>query len=82
MELKLDGTDKIKTPLSFDPHGDRVRGEYVPTTVDSPDPDPATLQQYPKHVTVGEGDDKKVVVAKSKEHEDQILGKSALAEKE
>lgn len=45
----LDGTDKIvATP--FDAHEQATRGEYVPSELDSPDPDPATIQEFPKAV--------------------------------
>jgi len=52
----LDGTDVIK-PTPFDAHEQATRGEHVPTALDSPDKDPATVQEYPKavaHTDAGE----------------------------
>lgn len=52
----LDGTDKL-TPTPFDAHEQATRGEHIPTAIDSPDKDPASVQEYPKaveHTDAGE----------------------------
>lgn len=69
-KVVLDGSASHKDLLTpFDAHEQASRGVHVPTDIDSPDRDPALVQEYPKHVTVGEGDDKRVVTANDAEHE-------------
>jgi hypothetical protein len=45
----LDGTTPIK-PTPFDAHEQATRGTHVPTQLDSPDKDPATVVEFPKAV--------------------------------
>ena len=65
----LDGTGNIK-PTPFDAHERATRGTYVPTAADSPDPDPATLQEYPKVVALKE--DGEPVIARDAQHEAEL----------
>lgn len=46
---ELDGKGIIK-PTPFDAHEQATRGVHVPTELDSPDKDPATVQEFPKAV--------------------------------
>lgn len=47
--VALDGKSVIK-PTPFDAHEQATRGVHVPTELDSPDKDPATVQEFPKAV--------------------------------
>lgn len=73
----LDGKTPVK-PTPFDAHEQATRGTHVPTAVDSPDPDPETVQEFPKAVDhvdkpgAPEGH-KEPVLAKSAEEEHEYL---------
>lgn len=72
---ELDGKGKIK-PTDFDAHEQKTRGTHVPTTADSPDPDPSTIQEFPKavdHVAGSEKGHKEPVVVNSAEEEQAYL---------
>jgi len=45
----LDGKSVIK-PTAFDAHEQATRGTHVPTTKNSPDLDPRSIQEFPKAV--------------------------------
>lgn len=45
----LDGKTPVKA-VPFDAHEQATRGTHVPTQLDSPDPDPATIVEFPKAV--------------------------------
>ena len=47
--MNLDGKTEVK-PVPFDAHEQATRGVHVPTTKDSPDPDPSTVVEFPKAV--------------------------------
>ena len=80
-DKKLDGSETAKDLLTpFDAHDQRVRGTHVPTTKDSPDPDPATIQEYPKAIAHDE-DTGEPVIAKNAEHEAQLKKAAQEAEK-
>ena len=63
----LDGKDVIK-PTPFDAHEQTVRGTHVPSGPDTPDP--STLQEFPKHVKVGE----ETVIVNNAEEEAKLKG--------
>jgi hypothetical protein len=46
---ELDGKTVVK-PTPFDAHEQATRGVHVPTALDSPDKEPATVQEFPKAV--------------------------------
>lgn len=75
----LDGTGNIK-PVAFDAHEQATRGTHVPTTLDSPDPDPESIQEYPKAIAHDEVTGEPVI-AKNANHEKQ-LRKAAEQEEE
>jgi hypothetical protein len=75
----LDGKHPVK-PTPFDAHDQKVRGEHVPTSADSPDKDPETVQEFPKAVahdeTTGEP-----VIARDAAHEAELKAKVKAEEK-
>ena len=81
IEQNLDGKTPVKaTP--FDAHEQATRGEHIPTQLDSPDKDPATVQEYPKavdHVDHPSGVGLQPVVMKSAEEEQAYLNTKAAA---
>jgi len=71
----LDGSAPIKA-VPFDAHEKATRGEHVPTGPDSPDRDPALVQEFPKavdHVDHPSGVGKQPVIANSPEEEAALL---------
>lgn len=76
----LDGKTPVKaTP--FDAHEQATRGTHVPTTVDSPDPDPASVQEFPKAVDhvdkpgAPEGHKEPVLVKSAEEEQEYLASK-------
>jgi hypothetical protein len=67
----LDGTTPIKaTP--FDAHEQATRGVHIATSANSPDPDPASIQEFPKavdHIEGSEKGHKEAIVVNSAEEE-------------
>jgi hypothetical protein len=80
----LDGKGVIK-PTAFDAHEQLVRGTHVPTSADSPDKDPKTVQEFPKavdHVDHPSGVGLEPVLVNSVDEEDDYLDAKAAEEKE
>lgn len=68
----LDGKTLPK-PTPFDAHEQATRGTHVPSELDSPDKDPATIDEYPKavdHVDHPSGVGLQPVVVNSAEEEE------------
>lgn len=68
----LDGKTPVQA-VPFDAHEQATRGEHVPTQLDSPDKDPATMQEFPKavdHVDHPSGVGLQPIVVNSKEEEE------------
>lgn len=75
-EQNLDGTVPVK-PVAFDTHEQATRGTHVPTTADSPDKDPKTVDEYPKAIDHVQKDDApeghlEPVVANDADHEEEL----------